>query len=512
MSSKATLSMESTSLIQAGVYERLINETADVSYVESAIFQRCVSQSVQLVDNNPKTRKSMKGISAIFSGLAKLPYTPIALQLPHGYIYAVGNAVSIFALEYWAISDSINETLGPKTRGELVVLQRSGRGRCYHATLLTASTVLAVLSQISGALPSFDYLPNDLKIPGFVVILVAGSLLPIRSLHLTMDKIIQMSRKSRLEDTGQKLEKIREEMHALITKNQAIFKEMDIGDKVAFLTELNAAKIATPEVRRLDSTEADHKERVPAAYLLKMINTPPQAVEGGWRETIKKKGGAALGFALNIIFQVAIGKYTYDKTHEHLTDSKALAGVLTAGVLGSGLFIYTSAITGGAQAVWNKMLNLCSIGESDTSISAKLRPATCLAMKSLGLIFNVTALGPTWKVWGDFFESDGRETQQFFQVTTAGATFLLLSVATMALVDRIIASWIKHHGDPTEKNILQLYNDYTALQTILSETTHLDFIFFIHKMPMQVKETLLKKMSITVTDFDEYRISYSTNT
>lgn len=470
-------------------------------YLGQSIYQRCFVDR-ELKDESRCKRRSFKAVSAVFSATAKVPLIPVAMTLPHGWIFATGSTVGAFALEFWAINGSIDDILEKKSPKEYVLMQRVGRGRCYQIAVFTSATALALLSQLAVALPSLDYLPHNYKIPGFTVMLVAGSLLNIRSLHLTIDKTVQCCRQKKLEEIGQEVEKFRNEIVATIQANQAIFKEMGYDKKIAYLSELNPLR------------EENNALIIPEGYWEKILvnfsnsstpeGAPTPEVQERLCTRICKNGGYVVGPALNVIFQIAIGEYTYAKTKMHLTSSSAGSAVITAGVLGSGVYLSTMAITMLTQRVWSSGVNVFR-RRSEPSITEQLRPKLTLALKFLGILFDIAAMGPSWKIWGDFYADRGIKTQRFFQISCCTATYLFVLMATFDLLDNIILLLIKSKGKMEHQMIVKLYQELSLMQKLIKESSHLDFVTFVAELPESVKHHIQEKAETQIGQLEFYK-------
>ena len=147
----------------------------------------------------------------------------------------------------------------------------------------------------------------------------------------------------------------------------------------------------------------------------------------------------------------------------------------------------------------------CLHRQRDESIASQLRPKTILALKFLSLLLDISAIGPTWVIWGDFYQDKGAATQRFFQSSCNGAILLFLMIATFDLIDGVIIDYVKSCGHSDEKRIIKLYEELSALKEILSNSSHLDFVFFLTKLPENAKEQLLNKVELQLSALEGYQ-------
>lgn len=153
-----------------------------------------VCNNEALVDSSQRTRLLLKGGSVVISVAAKLPYIPIALQLGPvaGPIAAFGNSAGFFVLKYWAISATINDVFRAQIRGEKELIQGDCQHKsniCKHVVVISAAAIIALSSRLPNALPGMQYKEAHYKIAAGLVVMIAGALIPMRSLQLSMEQI-----------------------------------------------------------------------------------------------------------------------------------------------------------------------------------------------------------------------------------------------------------------------------------------------------------------------------------
>lgn len=450
-----------------------------------AIFERCVKNE-EIDDPHRRARLCTKAICILVSAGAKVPYVPISLKLPGRWFFAIGNTASFFNLEYWAIKASINDVLGPKGRWEVSLLQNAGKGRCYQVATLTASFIIALLSQVPVALPAMDY-DADYRIPGVIVLLVAGSLLPVRSLQLSINEALKMKRCA-LGDVEKKLERIRREVVSLTQEYREIFRLAGYEEKMGMIAALAA------------TSKDDELEEVWPH--LSLVLGKPMESPAPKRNVLCERLSKGAGYFLTASFEAALAMYTWSKTKEHIIDNDVAAFGFTAATVLSWAYLTGESIANTTNRCVQSLFNFMKCRENRT-LSEQIRPRLTLALKLLGMTLNVGALGPTVVIWGDFFK-DNTDEQGYFQVTMCMAIFLLLSTATLDIIDETVEEIILKKGTPDQKQMIELNRKLLYLQQLLHRSSLLDFGTFLLNCPDRIKEHLLQKVDLAVERVTEF--------
>lgn len=444
-----------------------------------AIFERCL-KGEDIQDPHRRARLSTKAFCILMSAGAKVPYVPISLRLPGGPFFAIGNVSSFFILEYWAIKASINDVLGPKGRWEVTLLQNAGRGRCYEVSTLTASIAIALLSQIPVALPALDY-DGKYRIPGFVVLLVAGALFPVRSLQLSIDKALTRQRYC-LGDVEKKLEQIREEVISLTQEYREIFRLAGYEEKMGMIAALAATRV---------DNESEEAEPYLSLVFGKLIENPPQK-----RSRLCERISKGVGYFLTASFETALAMYTWSKTKEHLINNDAVAGSFAAVTVLSWAYLTGESVATTTHRCALSLFDLLRCRKNQT-LSEQIRPRLNLSLKLLGITLNAAALGPTVVIWGDFYKDNAAE-QGYFEATICATLFLLLATATLDIIDETVKEIILKNGTPDQKQMLELNTKLLYLQQLLHRSSLLDFSTLLLNCPDRIKENLLQKVDLTV--------------
>ncbi|MFI5335100.1 MAG: hypothetical protein ACHQT8_08115, partial [Chlamydiales bacterium] len=431
--------------------------------------------------------RTLKGVCLIVSAGAKIPYIPIALTLPGGPFFAFANSAAFFNLEYWAITGTIDDVLGPKGEHEIILQHRQSKGRCYLVAIISTSVALALLSQIPIALPALDY-NRGYQALGFGVLLGAGALLPVRSIQLSIEKSLKMQ-KCILGEVGKQVEAVRSEMLLLVDEHREFFRQMEYLDKLEHLAKVSLLREGEHSVGKVDS------------YAQMIFDSQP-AYPAARSASLCDRASSAIGLWLTSSFQVAITMYTWTKTKEHMIDNDYVAGGFAAAVLATGVYLTGKSIIQTTQLMFRSLFN-CLRCKKERTIAEQVRPKLCLSVKLMGLMLNLAALGPTVIIWGDFFK-DNRATQAYFEGTMCAALFLLLSTATLDTVDMAVEEIVVAGKNLTKKEVVQYHRDIQIIARLLDESPLVDFSIFILGCPDELKTQLLERANLSIEALEGY--------
>jgi hypothetical protein len=131
----------------------------------------------------------------------------------------------------------------------------------------------------------------------------------------------------------------------------------------------------------------------------------------------------------------------------------------------------------------------------------QLRPVLSIALTGSGMLINMLALGAGFKIWNDFF--DNLPAKIYFEITSLTAYFLLLSTATIDLINVCLEKVILSHGTPDEKSIIQLQVDLLTLQKMLKSSPLLEFAGLIFRR-VEIRQQLLAKTSCTIDTLSRF--------
>ncbi len=445
----------------------------------------CVDRD-PLVDLYGGRRRLIKGAQIGVSLLANGSYFPIILRA--GAAYAVGNGVSFFALDYWAVTGTLEEALGARGEREIVLMQRNSKGNCYKISLITGALGLALLAVAPIALPTLDY-DGAYGVPGMISVFLGGSILPLRSIQLSLNKSIQ-GMTCVLGDVGKKVEAIRGELCEVVDAYRGVFEQLGMSEKLQMIAAHRGIR------------ELDERDKV-GRYLTVVL--------GGVKEVAEEKSkcdkfvtvlGNLPGVFLASSLETVLAVYTYSKAQEYITDSELGAGVFTAVTIGAGVYLNGKSIVNTTHRFACAFFNGLRC-KREKGISEQLRPKLTACLKLLGLTLNLGTVGSTLVIYGDFFK-DNEKAKDFSEVTLSMAYFVLTATATLDLVADVVKEIVMRKGEEVEKEVLLLCQDLSRFKRLLEKSSLLDFSVFILQCPEGIKNRILKKVALAESTLREY--------
>ena len=452
------------------------------AYLINAILEGPIDH-IPLNDPHKCARRVIETLCTLASLGANATYVPISLQLPAGLFFATGNFLAFVNLDFWAFTAIFNELLGPKREYEQLLLNQQATGKIYKTALVTAALVIALLSQVPLALPALDY-DRPYEIQAVVILLVAGSFIPTRSLQISFDKSLQM-RKYILRETDKKLESARSEVISLVGQYRENFRQSNRQSQLALFDALS---------------QITHLERGDQlnSYLSQVLH-PAESTSNP--NKFCKYSSFVLGFCLTASLQVALTMYTWDKTKTYITDNDYAASGFVATVIGASLYLTGRSIIGTAQRIAQSTIDLLT-GRRDRTLAEQIRPKLTFTLKLIGLLLNLGTLGPGIVIWGGFY--DDEKERLYFQTTICAAYFLLVSTATLDVLDSSIQDFIQWKGSPEDQSIIQLYTDLQKLEKLFEQSSLLDFSLFLTQSSENIKGMLLEKVGLSIEELRAY--------
>ena len=443
------------------------------------------------VDPHKCGRRALKVVQISISLAANGSYFPIIFHA--GPFFAVGNFVSFFALDYWAVNATLDDALGPRGEREIVLIGRNSKGRVYEVSLTVGAVVLSLLAIAPLALPVLDY-DGEYGVPGLVAVFLGGSILPLRSIQLSLNKTIQ-GMKCVLGETGKKIEAVRSEMVSLVDEYRDLFEQLGMEDKLLFIGQHHAIRgmDGRDSVGKYLSTVLVGANRAPAVEKSRCWQVVDQA-----GDVIANLPGALLAASL----ETALAMYTFDKVQGYITSNEVEAGICTAVAIGSGIYLNGKSIVSTTHRFASAIFNGLRC-KRVKGLSEQLRPKLSACLKLIGLTFNLGTIGSSLVIYGDFFKDD-QFKKHYFEVTLSIAFFVLSATATLDLVDNAVKSIVLRGGDPNEAQVIQLYQELGLLKNLLEKSSLLDFATFVLKCPKEIKDNLVKKVGLSFDELHAY--------
>lgn len=476
--SAITQKLESHSVIKPLLSSRGDSSEIQEDLLSEVVFERCIANTPPL-DPHSCLRKIALATSITTSLSAGAAFIPVSLPLPAGSLFAAANFVGFFKLDMWAIRGTIHDLLGPRGEKEVVLLNRTAKGKCFTAAVMVASTAIALLSQVPVALPSLDY-DGKLKIPAVICLFVGGALLPIRSLQLTIDKTIR-ARNASLGKTGKKLENLRMLMASMIDEHREMFRKMDRISKLEHIDCLQQAQ----------GTDVER-----ARKLIEQILEEPLETQEVQKRSLSSYFPTAAGVFIAGSLQTGLAIYTFEKTKEHIVDNDVAAGTLAGSVVLSGIYLSGLSILNTTERIAGAFLR-CIKGQREKSMAEQFRPKLTQSLKLLGLLIDLGALGATTVIWGDFYKNN-LPAKLYFDITLCLAYFLFLSTSTLDMVDEAVAEIVQRTGSHNERQIVQLNDQLSQIKKIIEQSSLLDFSEFLGKCSNELKVKLLDRVDLSI--------------
>lgn len=361
-----------------------------------------------------------------------------------------------------------------------MIIERSGKGRCYNVAVISTALALSIFSQIPVALPALDY---DLgyKELGFTVLLISGSLIPIRSIQLSLDKIFE---KRLLNDTQKQIESIRENAVSCIGNYRETFRGAPFDQKLALISNLNLT-------RSMEDLEP---------YLAQIFEETdvPQVAQN----PLLGRVSTVIGWWITASFEAALTTYTFEKSKENIFDDNVLAGTFAVVTGLSWGYLTGQAVVGTTKRIAQTCVNFFK-GQSNPSIAEQIFPNLTAGLKLLGAAISIAAMGPTFVIWGDYYK-DNLEKKVYFLTTMSTALVFLLSTASFDMIDGIVQNRIEKNGTLDEQSIVKLDKELRKFQQLLSQSSLFDFASFLETCPADIKNKLLARAEVTAEGLREY--------
>lgn len=438
-------------------------------------------------DPHKTVRRVLKITGAAISAIAKIPYIPISLTLGKvlGPVSIVGNTAGFFILEYWATAGTVDDFFAPKTQAEIELFRQAKIGKrklCMHAVILSTASLIALSSQLPTALAGVAYNSQKYKLVAGLVLLVAGALIPMRSLQLSIEQI-RLSAQKTFES---QITEIKAKMIALIRENHGAFIHNSYEKKMAFIErceEIRHCNISPTEKANRYILHVLHKDPFPTSQAKKIVGS------------VFNYTGLGIGTALAGIFEYALGQYTFDLTKQEIWDDDVAGGIFAGLAVGSTAYLFGTSVIRTTQRIFNLAGNLVT-GQEVRNLGWQLRPKLSFVLTALGLMIDLCALGPTYVIWGNFYDQNPI-THQLFQKTMCASLFLLLFTSTLDIIDEMVTSSIAQ-GEEEEQAILRIHHEFQKLADLIEKSPNREFIGYLFHLEPSKREELMERMHMTM--------------
>ncbi len=459
---------------------------------------------VQILNNTEKndphrtSRRSLKVAVVIFSAAAKIPYWPISNKLGPGIgpICAGANSLAFFALEWWAGSKGLDDELGRQTHEEIAMLENKGdqascKDRAVKIISISTATLVAAASQLPSALAGEAYNTQGLKVAAFVVLLVSGSLLPLRSIQLSLQALRSQSR----DAVEQKLLALKADVITLVGQHGDVLQE----------------------VHNIEASSSQER------YWSILLGQRDESKETKGQR-VARLTGEVVGFGLNAFLQVSLGYLTYSITKEDIKDNDALGVTFATLAVTSTVYLTGTAIQKTAGKTFALVHSLLT-GSRKPSLVEILKPRLAFAMQATGILIDLLAIGASGVIWSEFYsKSKGEGTtpaptggvtpEPEITPPTAGGVaaataictsiFFLLFTAMTDIIDNLTSSIILHKGNEEAKELLDLHKKLNRLARSVKKTPLFNFAIFVLELPEEVRDRYMRKFDLSIDTLNQY--------
>ena len=440
--------------------------------LQKSIASLCQQDPVE--DPDKQAKMIARGFAILMSASAKVGYIPISMKLGPvlGPVAATANSIGFFILEYWAANGTITSALPMQTLAEKELLQaQETKSTCQKVLFLIPALIVAMSSQLPTVLAGVNYNEEKYKIPAAVALITSGSLIPLRSIQLSIEQLYKTLQKG---DPSEAIVAQRK-MVDLLRKNHQAFIEMSKEEKEGVLADLS-------RVRQM-SESADKTNQYLTTFL--GIEPPHQERANDCFENGLRYAGLGLGVGLSGVFEYALGDYTFNLTKKEVFDNDALAVTFACLAVVCTSYLYIQSIVGTSQRVFSVVGDLAN-GTEARNLGWQLRPKLSAALTTLALSVDALALGPTYVVWGDFYDQN-KGKHDLFLATMCASLFLILFTATLDIANDL-CSYSIMNGSDEEKSILALSQELQRLAATIEKSSPEQFEQFLTSLPEGIKE------------------------
>ena len=321
-------------------------------------------------------------------------------------------------------------------------------------------------------LAGVKYNQEKYKIPAAVALMASGSLIPLRSIELSLEHLYKIMEKN---DDPSELIVAQRKMVELLKKNHQAFIEMSKQDKEKAVESLT-------RVRQMNES-ADKTNQ----YLSTFLNIEPPRYEGvnEFLEKGMNYAGLGLGAYLSGVFEYALGDYTYSLTKEEVYDNDALAVAFASLAVICTSYLYIQSIVGTSQRVFSVASDLAN-GKEARNLGWQLRPKLSATLTALAFSIDALALGPTYVIWGDFYDQN-KGKHDLFLSAMCTSLFLILFTASLDIANDL-CSYSIMNGTEKEKGILAFSQELQRLASAVEKSSSEQFEQLFTSLPEDIKE------------------------
>ncbi|MCH9609308.1 MAG: hypothetical protein S4CHLAM45_07800 [Chlamydiales bacterium] len=423
----------------------------------------------QFADPHRVARGVFTGGIVVFSLLGKVPSWPISLKLGPviGPICASANTITYFMLDYWAGRKTVTHIFYKRTNEEGFGDPSSCSAKVKATLALIGALALSISSQLPTILAVVKYNSSEWKIPSAVIKAVAGSILPLYSIHSSLLALQHLSTSFDRRLAAMKggvVSRIREKLFLLEG-------------------ELN-----------LPTTEGEFEGRK-VAYWSTILQKGQQTVVNKGRE-VARKIGMFLGFCSLGVLEYSLVRFTSESTKEEISEDVGIRAFFAVATTVATFYLACFSIVKTAGRGF--ALGYSSLScRKQVSLAERLSPKLSRLMQVLTIVLDILGTGAPFKIWLDFYK-DKRGEQIGFTSVICSALFLMVMMAMSDIASDITRWIISKNGSVSEKELVKLYNKIREVAESVEKSSSKGFVLFVLNLPEEVRGNFLR----------DYKLSY----
>jgi len=426
------------------------------------------------------TRYSCKAFVVVCSGIVKVVFIPANLTLPVGPLFATGNIIAYFSIEYVNGGKIVDDVFGPKTQAQIELESHNKMSARKKIVIISSATLAGLIAQVPLAFAAYTNNSPPFQLTAALTTLIAGSFFSIQSTKLSLEDI---AKNSFLSTTEKQLLSIKNDMIGHIREHRRLFAEMGYGEKIQAVSRFKQLKIS-------NGTSSD--------YARLLFSNPPTKITPSRGSRALSRGIAVGGSLLTASYETAMVLYIWGLTKSLILESNSLAGSCAGLFVATGVYMTGKSVIYTCQRVFDMIM--C---RRQPDVGEQIRYKTAFCLKTVAILSSALANGATVVIWGDFFDSNEAE-KLYFTSSLCASTFFVLLTFTFEVAENIIDELIQRYGSQADKKIINLNNALKGLEALIEKTSLQDCAHFLHHLPPQIRNHFLERCQLTSQALEEY--------
>ncbi|MGE0831252.1 MAG: hypothetical protein AB7N99_01165 [Simkaniaceae bacterium] len=440
-------------------------------------------------------RRVLQGMSVVAGFLGRIPFIKMNLELGgdhkvYGGFLAYGTCASFGYLVSYSLLEIINSLMAPLSEEERVLVE-SRINATLKKAFFVAATILGFASQIPFVYIAYKYNepstlnPNNLVMP--TMVFAIDSWVSVYSAQMGM---ITLRERQSLTAYEKQLTQLRGKMYALIEQNRSLLAFIGEDTQKDFVSAYDA-------ITRIDNAS----DRVKALYDLFISKVSNYSLEPPAYTKYVDGVVKAYGY-LCAACNIGTLAYIAWTGMDELAGSIWGDSIITGLYVGSALYLNTTAIPQTAVKLFNLFKSIFICGYQPT-LADHLTPKLSFTLKALGLATAALSYGPAVKLSKDYFGfNDGLEI--FMEITLSCAVIFLVSMAILAITDKILEYKVEKMGSDNEKALMAIHQKMKHFSSVLSSSPLLEVAIFLKILPEETIENLIQNTDISLANLENY--------